>query len=181
MMLRPNHPDAPKPAGTPQDCPAQASRDQLPRLNLLLTCASWRQNTALDHLPPLLEPLGIRTIKAPSGEEAAEIIQQLRVHIAVVDLAIPLQRKPSDGSCELNNHLTEAGPRVLQLLRRLDAPPPTVVVRPPQPATRESARSLMHALREGAFAVLDQPVNLESMLEVLRRIVRRHYSDAWPA
>jgi hypothetical protein len=36
-------------------------------------------------------------------------------------------------------------------------------------------------LREGAFAVLDQPVNLESMLEVLRRIVRRHYSDAWPA
>lgn len=151
-------------------------------MNLLLTCASWRQNTALDHLPPLLEPLGIRTIKAPSGEEAAEIIQHFRVHIAVVDLAIPLQRHSSDAAGDMGGaHLTEAGPRVLQLLRRLDAPPPTVVVRSPQPATRESARSLMQALREGAFAVLDQPVNLESMLEVLRRIVRRHYSDVWPA
>ena len=58
---------------------------------------------------------------------------------------------------------------------------PTVVVRPPQPAARESARSLAAALREGAFAVLDRPVHLETMLQTMRRVLRRHYADHWPA
>jgi hypothetical protein len=31
------------------------------------------------------------------------------------------------------------------------------------------------------FAVLDRPLGIESMLETLRRVVRRHYSDQWPA
>ena len=181
MMLRPDHPDS-YPAPAKADQPSNRAR-----LNLLLSCtrSSWRQDTALDHLPPLLAPLGIQTIQTSSGEEAAEVIQAHRVHIAVIDLSIPLQRPSGvvQGQADASNRITsaEAGPRVLQLLRRLEAPPPTVVVRPPQPAAREGARSLTQALREGAFAVLDQPVNLESMLEVLRRILRRHYSDVWPA
>jgi hypothetical protein len=73
-----------------------------------------------------------------------------------------------------------AGPRVLQLLRRLEQPPPTVVIRPRQPVARDSARGLAAALREGAFAVLDRPIHLEMMLEVMRRILRRHYADVWP-
>ena len=176
MMLRPEHP-AP-PANTRLN-PSHGPDSAQPRLNLLLTIATWRSNTTLDQIPPLLEPLGIQTIKAASGEEAADIIKQIRVHIAVVDLAIPLQKPCEAPSMTFIN--SEAGPRVLQLLRRLETPPPTVVVRPPQFASRESARSLTQALRDGAFAVLDQPVHLEPMLEVLRRIVRRHYSDLWPA
>jgi len=121
--------------------------------------------------------MGIQSIKATSGEEAAEVIQRFTVHIAVVDLAIPLERARESTSQPPS---TEAGPRILQLLRRMDAPPPTVVVRPSQPESRQSARGLTQALREGAFAVLDQPVNLESLLEVLRRILRRHYADGWP-
>ena len=148
-----------------------------PRLNLLLSLAAWRQGTALDQLPSLLAPLGIQSIKTTSGEEAAEVIQRFTVHIAVVDLAIPLERE-SESTTKPPS--TEAGPRLLQLLRRLEAPPPTVVVRPPQPESRQSARGLREALSEGAFAVLDQPVNLESLLEVLRRILRRHYADGWP-
>ena len=83
--------------------------------------------------------------------------------------------------------LTEGSPtepgrgRILQLLRRLEQPPPTVIVRPPQPAARENARSLGEALREGAFAVVDRPLNLETMLEVMRRVLRRHYQSNWPA
>ena len=73
-----------------------------------------------------------------------------------------------------------AGPRILQLLRRLEQPPPTVVIRPRQPVARDSARGLAAALREGAFAVLDRPIHLEMMLEVMRRILRRHYADVWP-
>lgn len=167
----------------PASTPANPSARSGSRLNLLLSCSSWRSDTALDQIAPLLSPLGIHTIKADSGEEATEVIRSVRVHIAVIDLAIPFQRPSGESPSHVGGrfeHL-EAGPRILQLLRRLEAPPPTVVVRPPQPASRESARGLTQALREGAFAVLDQPVHLESMLEVLRRILRRHYSDAWPA
>jgi CheY-like chemotaxis protein len=155
------------------------------RLNLLLSTPCW--NVALDserghsveQLPHLLAPMGIQVIRANSGEEAADVIRQFVVHIAVVDLSVPLQRATHGIAMEAT--AASGGPRVLQLLRRLDQPPPTVVIRPPQPAVRESARSLCEALREGAFAVLDQPVHLESMLEVMRRIVRRHYADCWPA
>jgi CheY-like chemotaxis protein len=153
-----------------------------PRLNLLLSSAHWRQEPALEQLPRLLAPMGIRTFTTTSGEEAADVVRTVRVHIAVVDLLIPMQRcgAAEGGGSGQRFERASAGPRVLQLLRRLDAPPPTVVVRPPQPAVRDSARILMEALREGAFAVLDQPVPLEAMLEVLRRILRRHYADAWP-
>jgi CheY-like chemotaxis protein len=166
MNTRPQHPGSSSAAGSPS------------RLNLLLSCADWRHQDPLDQLPPLLTPLGIQSIKASSGEEAAEVIRKYTVHIAVVDLSIPMQR----AACSKDmNAAVEAGPRVLQLLRRLESPPPTVVVRPPQPVVRDSSRTLAQALRDGAFAVLDQPVRLEAMLEVLLRILRRHYADGWPA
>ncbi len=141
------------------------------RLNLLLSYDRSPPGSVIEQLPRLLAPMGIRSIRVTSGEGAARIITELAIHIAVVDLAMPLVS--SDPS-------KPAGPRVLQLLRRLEQPPPTVVIRPPQPIARESARGLADALREGAFAVLDRPINLETILEVMRRILRRHYSDLWP-
>ncbi len=74
-----------------------------------------------------------------------------------------------------------AGEKVLQILRRVEPAPPVVLVRPPQPSRRESVRGLSDALRDGVFAVLDRPLGIEPMLETLRRVVRRHYSDQWPA
>ncbi|MDY7110481.1 MAG: hypothetical protein SYC29_17765 [Planctomycetota bacterium] len=142
------------------------------RLNLLLSYGGWRQTPAEEQLARLLEPMGINSITADSGEEAAEVIRTLAVHIAVVDMAIPFDRRGSSPA--------PGGGRILQLLRRLEQPPPTVLVRPPQPASRESVRQLSEALREGAFAVLDRPFHLETMLEVMRRVLRRHYADLWP-
>ena len=63
----------------------------------------------------------------------------------------------------------------------LSLPVLKVVIRPPQPTVRESRRGLTSALREGAFAVLDRPLKLETMLETMRRVVQRHYQDLWPA
>lgn len=146
------------------------------RLNLLLSYGGWRQENAIDQLPRLLTPMGISSIRVNSGEEASEIIQSTPIHIAVVDLAIPLHRKDDTG----HRPETPGGSRILQLLRRLSQPPPTVVVRPPQSAARESQRTLSDALREGAFAVLDRPISLETMLEVMRRILKRYYADNWP-
>lgn len=170
MILRDNQPDQP---GRNQSPPGN-------RLNLLLShrmgstgvAAASSDNSAFQQLPRLLEPLGIRSIHAPSGEDAASVIVRQTIHIAVIDFAVPLSPKSSATG--------EGGARILQLLRRLDQPPPTVVVRPPQPTARENVRGLSDALREGAFAVLDHPLNLEVMLEVMRRILRRHYSNLWP-
>ncbi|MEE2906921.1 MAG: hypothetical protein VX527_03720 [Planctomycetota bacterium] len=146
-----------------------------PRLNLLLTYGGWRDMPAVLQLPRLLTPMGIRAMQAESGDEAAQIIDREPVHIAVVDLEIPLSPKTG-----MNTRARTGGPRLLQLLKRLETPPPTIVVKPRQGSAREHARSLSQSLREGAFAVLDRPLELESLLEVLRRVLRRHYRDGWP-
>ena len=142
------------------------------RLNLLLTYGGWRESATAKQLPTLLAPLGIQSIHAETGEDAVEVIRAQPVHIAVVDLEIPFKK---------NGGPTQAaGNRVLQLLRRLDPVPPTIVVRAPQPSQRDSIRGLSASLREGAFAVVDRPFPLEMMLEILRRVLRRHYAGLWP-
>ncbi len=163
MILRSHHTDLPGHAETtPQ------------RLNLLLSCGSWRTNTAVDQLPRLLNPMGISSYRVESGEEAEEVIRTYQIHIAVVDMAIPLttrrENRPGDSG----------GTRIVKLLRRLHKPPPMVLVRPPQPQMKESGRGLTVALREGVFAVIDRPLEIESVLKVMRRIVERHYDDSWP-
>jgi len=148
------------------------------RLNLLLTYSGWREESWADQLPRLLSPMGIRSIKAESGKEAEEVIRTFPVHIAVIDLHIPLEEH---GNGDHAGGQSESGARVLQLLRRLKPTPPTVVVRDVHPIERDYVRTLAAALREGAFAVIDHPVRIETMLEVLRRVTRRYYSDLWPS
>jgi hypothetical protein len=140
-------------------------------LNLLLSYGGWRDDTFADLLPRLLEPQGIRCLRARNLSESDQVVRQVRVHIAVVDIGLPV----GDGAGE------PAGPRVLQILRRMDVPPPTVVVRPPQPSLRDHGRSLRDALHEGAFAVLERSCSLETFLDTLRRVVQRHYAGHWPS
>ena len=143
------------------------------RLNLLLSYGGWREHAAVTQLPRLLEPMGIHSLQASTGEEAASLIQNQPVHIAVVDLEIPLASSAG--------RRVAGGPRILQLLRRLDPSPPTILVRPKQASGREDARGLVASLKEGAFAVIDRPLHIEVLLETLRRVLRRHYMDTWPA
>lgn len=143
-------------------------------MNLLLSYAGWRPEPWVDRLPRLLEPMGIRSLTARSGREASEVISHNPIHIAVVDLGLPLEECRSDAD--------GAGCRLLEILRRLDAPPPTVVVKRPR-SSRDEQRELSGALRAGAFAVIDRPHDtgdLELLLEVLRRVLARHYAGGWP-
>jgi len=76
----------------------------------------------------------------------------------------------------------EGGPRLLEILRRQPQPPPTVVVKSSR-THRDDCREISAALRAGAFAVVDRPrdvMDLEVMLEVMRRCLGRFYQGRWP-
>jgi CheY-like chemotaxis protein len=146
------------------------------RLNLLLSYAGWASDSWADRLPVLLEPLGVRALRACSGRQASQVIAHSPVHIAVVDLGLPLDELQSAVNAE-------GGPRLLELLARLRQPPPTVVVKAAR-TRRDESREIAAALRMGAFAVIDRPRDsgdLELMLEVLRRCLHRFYQGRWPS
>ena len=161
-------PDSMDSVGTPFSSPSASAAPR--RLNLLFS-ATWREGGPTAELPRLLDPLGVRCLEARCGRDAARLVEQEEIHIALIDLELPME---ADGDKRA------AGEKVLQILRRVDPAPPVVLVRPAQPSRRESVRGLSDALREGVFAVLDRPLGIETMLETLRRVVRRHYSDQWP-
>ncbi|MCA9298147.1 MAG: response regulator [Phycisphaerales bacterium] len=143
------------------------------RLNLLLSYGGWQDESWVDRLPRLLEPMGVRSVRASSGAEASEVIRTVPIHIAVVDLALPIDRTDTS---------REGGCRLLDLLRHLPSPPPTVVVKRAR-SMREDARAMTAAVKAGAFAVVDRPsdiTDLEGMLAVLRRCMARYYEDRWP-
>lgn len=143
------------------------------RLNLLLSYSGWQPESWADQLPRLLEPMGIRALRVGTGREATAVIQTQPVHIAVVDLGLPMG---AAGDTE------EAGARILSLLARVAQPPPTVVVKRSR-TSRDDRREICDALRHGAFAVIDRPrtqADVEILLEVLRRCLRRHYQGRWP-
>ena len=171
MVREPPQPD---PRPDPQPAPGQASQSAGGRLNLLLSSAGWQPDPWADRLPRMLQPMGIHSRVARSADAAERVIASEPVHIAVVDLALPLSAEPD---------AEESGVRLLQLIARLKTPPPTVVIKRRRTA-RDDARELAAALRAGAFAVMDRPSaqrDLENLLEVLRRCMTRHYKDQWPA
>jgi DNA-binding response OmpR family regulator len=146
------------------------------RLNLLLSYAGWHPESWADRLPRLLEPMGIRAVRATTGRQASEVISATPIHIAVVDLGLPLDDAPGRGAAE------EGGAGLLELLSRLSCPPPVVAVKRGR-THRDDGRELAAALRLGAFAVIDRPRgsgDLEILLDVMRRALRRFYQGRWP-
>lgn len=195
-MLSPRPSSAHRQAQPAADEPARATPDPLAippasaggRLNLLLSAAGhvpWRDEAWAEALPRLLEPMGVRAWRVRSGKEAAQVIRSMTVHIALVDLGLPLEGPTSAaamddaGGASGSGPVSEGGARLLDLLSRLASPPPTVVVKRGR-SHREDARTLCSALDAGAFAVLERPVQIETALEVMRRILTRHYSGRWP-
>lgn len=150
------------------------------RLNMLLSYGGWEPEPWVDRLPRLLEPMGITSHRARSGREASEVIRATPIHVAIVDLGLPLDASESDVR---RAAFAEGGIHLLSLLQRMGTTPPTVVVKRGK-TTRDDQRELSAALRAGAFAVVDRPResrDVELVLEVLRRLVTKHYEGRWPA
>jgi CheY-like chemotaxis protein len=145
------------------------------RLNLLLSCAAWKQDPWSESLPRLLEPLGITSVRATTARQAERVIRSTPVHIAVVDLTLPLDERCVPGLAP-----EDGGARVLELLGRLAHPVPTVVVKTFR-TSRDERRDLNAALRWGAFAVVDRAAaDVEMMLQVMQRCLVRFYAGRWP-
>lgn len=175
------------PARGGSDSPAHPSGPDAPaaacggRLNLLLSHGGWERDCWADRLPRLLEPMGVRSLRAHTGKEATTVVREYPIHIAVVDLGLPLERGPGGGGTP-GHFGEECGERVLHLLARAPQPPPVVVIRRAR-THRDASREISEALRIGAFAVIDRPrdsADLELLLEVLRRCLHRYYHGRWP-
>lgn len=151
-----------------------AMRDpQTDRLNMLLTDRGQRW---ANQLPCLLQPHGVRTLRAASVNAAVRLIHRDLIHIAVIDMALPMdadQAEPSVGS--------PGGICLLKEIRRLDHRPRAIVaVRDRAFDPRVDDPILIEALRLDVFSVLDQPVEIEQILGVLRRALEKHYAGQWP-
>ena len=120
----------------------------------------------------LLEPMGVHSLKASTVHQAEKVIRLSEVHIAVVDLGLPIDaRHPQQ----------EGGSRILELLSRLENPPPTVIVKSTR-STRDTTRDITAALRFDAFAVVDRTsADVEMMLKILQRALDRFYRGRWPS
>ncbi len=121
--------------------------------------------------------MGILSLEARTGAHASRIIQTTPIHVAVVDLALPL-----DDADDVTPELSEGGSRILELLARLESPPPVVAVKRSR-THRDDTRDISSALRLGAFAIIDRPSGLSDLnliLDILRRCLERHHRGCWP-
>ena len=154
------------------------------RLNLLLSYGGWREDAFSSVLPPILAPRGIDCFTARSADEVSSFIRAATVHIAVIDLGIPMHQPSPTAVADGVSRTVAGGARVLQLLRRLEQPPALILVRPPQADPTESARTLREALHEGVFTVVDDPTGphgMEHLLRALKSCVDRHFANHWNA
>ena len=145
------------------------------RLNMLL---SDRGQQWASQLPCLLEPQGVRTLRADSVTASVKLIHRDPIHIAVIDMALPMQVGQADPQAAA----APGGICLLKEIRRLAQRPRAIVaVRDRRFDPRIDDPILIEALKLNVFSVLDEPVEIEQILGVLRRALERHYQGRWPA
>jgi CheY-like chemotaxis protein len=109
----------------------------------------------------LLEPQGVQTVAAHSGREALQLIESTPIHVAVLDSNMPQL----------------GGLQVVKLMREMKErqAPPAILL-----ANHLTQHLLHEALGMHVFSVLSKPVDFNSLLDALARVMRRHYEGRWP-
>ncbi len=143
------------------------------RLNVLVTDRGQRWAA---QLPRLLAPQGVHALRAETCDQALELIEATPIHVAVVDMYLDTGADVRPSAERL-----PGGLKLLQIIQRFEGRPPAVmVVRSRRFDARIDDFVLAQALKLDAFSVLDQPVDLEQMLVVLRRALERYFNGHWP-
>ncbi len=128
------------------------------RLTVLLANEqeSWHKTVAR-----LLEPQGVATVSARTGQEALSVLENTPVHLAVLDVQMPQL----------------GGLQVIKLMRDRHAgvAPPTIML-----SADLSSHLLRDALGMSIFSVLGKPVDLDVLLDAMARAMRRFYESRWP-
>ncbi|MEM6562000.1 MAG: response regulator [Planctomycetota bacterium] len=141
--------------------PDDASAGSPPaRLTVLLGDARPAWHRQVD---TLLEPQGVRTVSAFSGRDVMDALERSddRVHVAVLD----------------ENLEGMGGLQIARVLCDKPGSPPIVLL---ADATAIGRNVLQQALALRVFSVLNKPVELNTLLDTLARLVRRHYGNQWP-
>ncbi len=127
-------------------------------------------------------------LPAISGINVLQLVQKLREqggHARIMPGSCPGPTPVPPGSFRLDMHVeerTEAGKTQRRIEVRFDArpaqakPDPTVILIAPQ----QDQQLLQEALRFNAFTVLSEPVDVNLMLEVMARALRRFHQNQWP-
>lgn len=123
-------------------------------------------------IPRLLGPFGVEAARVSDGAGALRVARQMHFDIAVIDLATPAG---TGGSLPP----PASGLWLLEVLGRMEGAPATVVINAAA-APRQAERLLLASLRLGASAVIPRPVELNTLLEAIRRVLRRGHQDRWP-
>lgn len=119
-------------------------------LNLVVTGEAELWQTALDQI---VGPRWLATRRVRHGEELIRMVEAGLADAAVLD-------DQSDLGVDVL--------QVLRMIRRLDSALPVVLI-----TTRSDRRWLEHALRLAAFSVVVRPLELESLLRQIHRIMDR--------
>jgi two-component system chemotaxis response regulator CheY len=114
------------------------------------------ERTCREALRDIMEPQGYRTFLASCGEEALDIVQGERIHLALLDMHMP----------------TLTGLETLRLLRQMHALLPVILV------TGDATDSLIRQAQQArAYSVIPKPVSKNVVLYTVVRALVRVYGD----
>jgi CheY-like chemotaxis protein len=114
-------------------------------------------------------------VVADSGKQAVAWATAHAVHLAIIDLSTPIDRDaPGPG------RIDGGGLWLLEVLARHPQRPPIVFINSHTYSVRRAQRIMNHALRLGAFTVLNRPVQMQHLLLSIQRVVDRNYRGRWP-
>jgi CheY-like chemotaxis protein len=107
-------------------------------------------------LREIFEPEGYRTLMASSGEEAVDIVKEVPVHVALLDMHLP--------------RLT--GLETLQLVRQVNQVLPCILV------TADNDETLMRqAFRARVYSVIPKPVSRNVVLYTVVQALIKVYGE----
>lgn len=147
----------------------------------------------------VLSPLGVKTFEATTGQEAMAVIERHPIHLAVVDTQLPgvnglgvarlIQKMQQHAAAressfrvqvDMTSHEAGQTKRVQVHFEQKQVVSPTVILLTPESVAETNSQVLQDALNFGVFSVLSQPVQLDMVLDVMARAMRRFYENQWP-